>query len=219
MGKSETKKVVEQTKQESKKESKKELKKELKPEQKSELEQQQNCDKFDEQMTSAQDECGKLKELLKSVSTSLKKLQATHKADVKKMKTKKSKRSGEHKPTGFARTRPVTGKLADFLGVQSGAELSGPEITKKVWAELKSRNLTYQGDEKKGIKGDQRVLRVDDEVSQLFNIPKSVNKSTDCTDKENGFNFGNLQKYIKNAMGGAEQQQTPAKKSEKVATK
>ena len=115
------------------------------------------------------------------------------------MKTEKSKRSENHKPTGFARLRPVSGKLAGFIGVDSGAELSGPEVTKKVWAELKNRNLTYQGDEKKGVKGDQRVLRVDDEVSKLFNIPMSVNKSVDHKDA-NGFNFGNLQKYIKNAM-------------------
>jgi chromatin remodeling complex protein RSC6 len=195
-------KAEKKAEQKAEKVEKKTSKKETKTVQEPAPVQEQVCDKFEEQLTSTQEECGKLKELLKSVSDSLKKLQATHKSEVKKMKTKKSKRSENHKPTGFARLRPVSGKLAGFIGVESGTELSGPQITAKVWAELKNRNLTYQGDEKKGVKGDQRVLRVDDEVSKLFGVSMSVNKSVDCKDP-NGFNFGNLQKYIKNAMAEA----------------
>lgn len=212
--KSETEQKVE--KKVEKKTSKKEEVKEAKPV------QETTGDKFEEQLSSTQEECSKLKELIKSVSENLKKLQSVHKSEVKKMRTKKSKRSENHKPTGFARLRPVTGKLAGFIGVESGTELSGPEITKKVWAVLKSRNLTYQGDEKKGVKGDQRVLRVDEEVSKLFNVPMSVNKSVDCKDP-NGFNFGNLQKYIKNAMtessATAPVSSSDNKKKEKTLTK
>jgi hypothetical protein len=211
--KSETQQKVEKnTSKKEKKEVKEEVKEEVKPEQ--EAKPEQPCDKFDEQLSSTQEECGKLKELLKSIGDRLKKLQATHKSEVKKMKSRKNKRSENHKPTGFARLRPVTGKLAHFIGVESGTELSGPEVTKKVWAVLKSRNLTYQGDEKKGVKGDQRVLRVDEEVSKLFNVPMSVNKSVDHKDAE-GFNFGNLQKYIKNAMTDSS---TPAHESNHDST-
>jgi len=123
----------------------------------------------------------------------LKKLQATHKSELKKARTaRKSEKSKNHKPTGFARLKPVTGKLAEFIGVESGTELSGPEITAKIWAELKNRNLTFED--------DKRVLRVDKTVAKLFNVPMSVNDSTKHDDP-NGLNFGNLQKYIKNAMG------------------
>jgi hypothetical protein len=224
MGKqTETKKVVKaETEQKVEKKTSaktvKKVEKETKPEQEAKPEQNQCEDKFEEQLTSTQEECGKLKELLKSVSDRLKKLQSVHKSEVKKMKTKKSKRSENHKPTGFARLRPVSNKLAGFLGVDQGTELSGPAITKKVWAELKNRNLTYQGDEKKGVKGDQRVLRVDDEVSKLFGVPMSVNKSVDCKDA-NGFNFGNLQKYIKNAMSDAPMQQVVSSESSKDSKK
>jgi hypothetical protein len=221
--KSETEKKVEKkTSPTVEKKASKKAEKETKPVQEAKPEQTE--DKFEEQLSSTQEECGKLKELLKTVSASLKKLQSTHKSEVKKMKTKKSKRSENHKPTGFARLRPVSGKLAGFIGVDSGTELSGPEVTKKVWAELKNRNLTFQGDEKKGVKGDQRVLRVDDEVSKLFNVPMSVNKSVDYKDP-NGFNFGNLQKYIKNAMTDAPVQVVSSestkdsKKKEKTLTK
>jgi hypothetical protein len=212
--KSETEQKVEKK---SSTKTEKKTKKETKPVQETKPEQNQCEDKFEEQLTSTQEECSKLKELIKTVSTSLKKLQTAHKSEVKKMKTKKSKRSENHKPTGFARLRPVSDKLADFIGVEKGTELSGPAITKKVWAELKNRNLTYQGDEKKGVKGDQRVLRVDDEVSKLFNVPMSVNKSADHKDP-NGFNFGNLQKYIKNAMTDAPVQVVDSKKDKKEKT-
>jgi hypothetical protein len=214
MGKSETKKNVVTEQKETKQETKEKTVKQT--EQKQEETQEQN--KFENQLSTTQEECSKLKELVKSVSESLKKLQSSHKSEVKKMSTKKSKKTETRTPTGFARLRPVTGKLATFIGVESGTELSGPEITKRVWGELKNRGLTYKGDEKKGVKGDQRVLRVDKEVSQLFNVPMSVNNSTSHKDA-NGFNFGNLQKYIKNAMTTVEVQDKKEDKKEKVATK
>jgi hypothetical protein len=43
------------------------------------------------------------------------------------------------------------------------------------------------------------VFRTNKEVSELFNIPMSVNESINYRD-EKGFNFCNLQKYIKNAL-------------------
>jgi hypothetical protein len=55
-----------------------------------------------------------------------------------------------------------------------------------VYRLLKERNLVY-------IK-DKRVFRVDKEISQIFNIPMSVNQYNEV--HENGFNFRNIQSYI-----------------------
>jgi len=60
-----------------------------------------------------------------------------------------------------------------------------------VWDQLKQRELFYEK--------DKRVFRTNKEVSELFGVNKSVNNSTDHRDKE-GFNFCNLQSYIKNAL-------------------
>jgi hypothetical protein len=237
MGKSVNKKnhKHEEKKQEVKKEEKKEVKKEDKQTKQQEQEQkqqevkqeqqnqQENNDKFEEKLKAVQDEFAKLKEVVKSVNDSLKKMQTLHSIELNKLKKKKFRVNSDRQPTGFAKKRVVTGKLADFLGVESGSELSGPEITKKVWEELKNRDLNYKGDEKNGIKADKRVLRVDKEVSELFKVPLSVNKSTNCKDV-NGFNFGNLQKYIKNATDdstnkNSENKNSENKKSEKVSTK
>jgi hypothetical protein len=207
-------------KKESKKNTKQveEKKVESQPEQK-QVEKKDASAKFEEQLTNARKEYDQVKDLLKSIGTNLKKLQDAHKSDLKNAtKSKKSERKKNHTPTGFARLRPVSGKLAEFIGVESGKELTGPAVTKLVWAELKNRGLTWKGDEKKGVKGDQRVLRVDKEVSKIFNVPMSVNESTDHKDKS-GFNFGNLQSYIKKAMGEENPAPAPVEKQPKKLTK
>lgn len=153
--------------------------------------QSDNVDRFEEQTMATQSQILKARELLKQLSSDVKKLLLSHRGEVKKMKVKKNKRTGEYKPTGFARYKPVTGRIADFIGVQQGTELRGPDVTSKVWNELKNRGLAYES--------DKRVLRVNEEVSKIFGVPMSVNNSTDPKDK-NGFNFGNLQKYIKKAQ-------------------
>lgn len=193
-------KNVEKT--QSKKQTKTETKKVEEHEEHVEQKEQKqvSSDKCVEQLQTSVENLNKLKEMCKAVYADLKKAQNLHTSELKKAKSaRKSERKKNHNPTGFARLRPVTGKLADFIGVESGAELSGPAVTKRVWQELKNRNLTWKGDEKEGVKGDQRVLRVDDDVAKLFNVPKSVNNSTNHKDP-NGLNFGNLQRYIKNAM-------------------
>jgi hypothetical protein len=175
----------------------------------------QTEDRFDEHLKNVELSYSEAKKLLHSLHTNIKKLQAVHKSELKRAKVKRSKRSEKHKPTGFARLRPVSGKMAEFINVESGTELSGPAITAKVWSVLKSRGLTYKGDESKGVKGDQRVLRADKEVSELFFVPMTVNKSTK-PDDEDGFNFGNLQFYIKQAMEGKKLEKKPRKQKEET---
>jgi hypothetical protein len=159
---------------------------------------------FDEQLKSVQKVYSETKKQMQELHSCIKKMQAVHKSELKKARTKKSRRSDKKNPTGFARLRPVPAKMAEFIGVPSGTELSGPEITKKVWAVLKQRDLTFSDEEakKKGLaKGDQRVLRVDKVVSKLFHIDESVNASINSDDYD-GFNFGNLQFYIKQGLEG-----------------
>jgi len=150
-------------------------------------------DRFEEHILQVESAYQEVKSHLHLLHKSLQRLKCVHRAELKRARVKKTKRSDRHKPTGFARTRPIPEKVATFIGVEPGTELSGPEITKRVWSVLKARNLTF--------KDDNRVLRVDNEVSDLFFVPMSVNNSTESTDA-NGFNFGNLQFYIKQGLEG-----------------
>lgn len=147
--------------------------------------------RFGSQFSLLQEEMKAIGKKLGNVSMSLKKLESAYNADIKKVKKTKQKRNGSHVATGFAVAKPVPEKLAKFIGVNPGTELTGPEVTKKVWSQLKEKGLTYEK--------DKRVFRTNAEVSELFNVPKSVNKSVDHKDKA-GFNFCNLQTFIANAL-------------------
>lgn len=82
-------------------------------------------------------------------------------------------------------------QLAKFLNIENNMEFNKKEILQMVWEEFIKRGLIYEK--------NKRVLRVDDEASQLFNISKSVNDSTDHRDK-NCLNFSLLQKSILNIL-------------------
>ena len=57
----------------------------------------------------------------------------------------------------------------------------------KVWKEFENRNLIY--------KENNRVLRVDEEISKLFSIQMSVNEETDHR-KTNCLTFAGLKKSV-----------------------
>jgi chromatin remodeling complex protein RSC6 len=147
--------------------------------------------KFASIFQTVQSELKEVKDRCSALTLTLRKLEGAHRQDIKKVRKHKQKRNGQHKPTGFAKPQLVPDKLAKFIGVKSGSELTGPEITSAVWKQLKSRNLTYEK--------DKRVFRTNKEVSALFNVPATVNTSVDHRD-EHGFNFCNLQTYIAHAL-------------------
>jgi hypothetical protein len=89
--------------------------------------------------------------------------------------------------TGFAKSSLVPDKIADFLNIPKGTSMSRPVVTKYIYRELKNRGLYYEN--------DKRVLRVDDDVCEMFNLPKNVNHITDPKDP-NGFNLFNFQKKV-----------------------
>lgn len=167
-------------------------------------------DKFEEYLSQIETTYQEARKQLHLLYRSVQRLKTIHRSDLKRAKVKKTKRTEKHKPTGFARTRPIPEKMASFIGVEPGTELTGPEITRKVWGVLKDRNLTFEN--------DKRVLRVDNEVSNLFFVPMSVNDSTQSND-ENGFNFGNLQFYIKQGLEGKRLERKKKNENTKLLTK
>ncbi len=146
--------------------------------------------KFISQLELAQEEIKKMKERFHSLNANLKKLESAYTSDIKRVSKNSAKKIIRRKKTGFNKPKVVPEKLAKFIGVASGTELTGPEVTKKVWFQLREKGLMYEK--------DKRVFRTNQEVSDVFDVPKFVNKSTRHDDKE-GFNFRNLQKYIANA--------------------
>jgi hypothetical protein len=149
--------------------------------------------RFGSQCVALKKEVGFMSEKLKEMKLFLKKLESAYKHDVKKVAKSKRKRKGNTIPTGFIKTTPVPAKLANFLDIDAGTELSGPEVTSLVWKALEAKGLQY--------KEDRRVFRTNTEVTDVFGVDKSVNKSILHNDKK-GFNFCNIQKYISTALQG-----------------
>lgn len=148
--------------------------------------------KFQTQFANVNDTLKKFKEYYNVLYSEVKKLETSYNYDLKKIKKFKQKRTGNYQPTGFTKPQPIPQKLAKFIDVQLGTELTGPQITQKVWQQLKLKNLVYEK--------DKRIFRTNKDISELFGVPETVNNSTDHKDVENGFNFCNLQKYIAYAL-------------------
>jgi hypothetical protein len=207
--KEETKKQSkEETKKQSKEETKKQTKEETKKkntsvgtvdeETKDDESSKKNKVSYEERVEQVTkhitDEYNTVKERLKALGNTLTELTRLHNSHMKKCSLKKkSKRVNTQ--TGFNSERKIYGELAEFIGVEDGTSMRGPKLTQKVWEKMKELGLYYKSN--KGEE-DRRVLRTNDKVSALFDIPKSVNDATDHQDL-NGLNFRTIQKYIKNA--------------------
>lgn len=98
-----------------------------------------------------------------------------------------SKRRRKNTETGFTKPETVPDELANLIGVDKGTVMARTKLTKCVYDVFRKRGLQY--------KGDKRVLRADNEIKKIFNLPDSVNNSTKAKD-DTGINFYNIQKYI-----------------------
>jgi hypothetical protein len=147
--------------------------------------------KFKKQIELLYKELDDYKTKNKVMMSCLKKLESSYDSDMKKIEKMKRKRSGNHKPTGFENPYNIPNKFADFLNVEHGCKMTGPEITKKMWEVLREKGLVSDK--------DGRVFKVTKEVMDVFKLPKEALKVTKM-DIDNGFNMLNLQKYIKVAL-------------------
>jgi len=149
-----------------------------------------------------------MREQFRHLTSFSKKLAISYNQDVNRVSKRKPKRNPPSQPTGFIKQMVVPERLAKFIGVPAGSSLSGPEITSKVWEQMRSRNLVYSE--------DKRVLRTNKEVSAVFGVPESVNKSTHFKDP-NGFNFCTIQKFIANVLNSDNATNAPAPTNAKEA--
>lgn len=94
------------------------------------------------------------------------------------------------KKAGITKVTRIPDVLADLIGVKKGTEMTRIDLGKHIHDVFKSRDLLYEK--------DRRIMRVDDELAKIFGTTTAVNKSTDPkANIDIGFNFYNLQSYIK----------------------
>jgi hypothetical protein len=136
-----------------------------------------------------EDDINNCNNFIKKLKASAKELRQVYNQDI--IKIKKMKKSRENSDiTGFNKKIVLPNKLANLIKVPNGSIMTMPEYTKKVFSELKERNLYY--------KDDNRIFRADKEFIEIFELKDSVNKSITFPDPE-GFNIRTIQKCISNA--------------------
>ena len=143
--------------------------------------------KFKSALNELRNEIGTQTKVLKDLKSGVRKLETSYQHDMNKAVRAKRRKNGPNKPTGFVKELELPKELADLINVPEGTKISMPSYTKKFYEMLKRENLFYEN--------DGRVLRANDQIKKVFNLPDSVNESTNYKDK-NGFNFYTLQKHI-----------------------
>ncbi len=129
-------------------------------------------------------------EIIKRLKQFTKDIRQSYQQDI--IKIRKMKRQKENSNiTGFNKKISLPDKFTELIGVDKNTEMSIPELTSKIYQELKKRNLQYEN--------DKRIYRVDKQFMDVLSIKDTVNKSTNYPD-ENGFNIGTMQTYINNAL-------------------
>lgn len=152
-------------------------------------EDEKDKSKFDKLVEQLSDTRKNITDLQKTEKLLIKKLSNAHKTEVKRAGNRKRKPNPD--PTGFVAQKEIGGKLADWLQVDRGTMMSGPEISKAFWKRIAEEGLQYEE--------DKRIFRTNKEVSKIFGVSEKVNKSVDPSDKE-GFNMRTYQTHITHAL-------------------
>jgi hypothetical protein len=132
----------------------------------------------------------KITDLQKQEKNIIKKINDTHTRELKKLMSHKRK-PHNLEVTGFTIPKKVDGKLADWLRVDKGSMMSGPQISKIFWQRISEEGLQD--------KNDKRLFKTNKEVSAIFGVSMAVNKINDSSDKK-GFNMRTYQSHIKFAL-------------------
>tara|TARA_B100001093_G_scaffold499076_1_gene547962 strand:+ start:64 stop:735 length:672 start_codon:yes stop_codon:yes gene_type:complete len=102
-------------------------------------------------------------------------------ADRERRRAKKDPNRKKREPSGFAVATDISDELAGFLGVTKGTKLSRTDVTRKVTAYIREKNLQ--------VPTNRRSFVPDKSLGKLLGPIKEV-------DKDKGFTYFNLQRYI-----------------------
>lgn len=143
--------------------------------------------KFNKEYNDLHDKIENITNVIKSLRIEVRGLRTSYMSDINLALKQKRIRLSTSSKTGFVKPRRLSDELCSLIGEPKGTEMSIPDYTKRFYEVLRTRNLFYEN--------DKRVFRADAQLLKLFQLPSSVNDSTDFQDK-NGFNFSTLQSIL-----------------------
>ena len=99
-----------------------------------------------------------------------------------KLRTKSMKKSSKRAPSGFAKPGPISKDLCKFLNKPLDTEIARTEVTKHLTAYIQQHNLQNPKNKKQ--------IQPDSKLSKLLG-------KLQPEDKDKGYTYFNLQKYMK----------------------
>jgi chromatin remodeling complex protein RSC6 len=96
-------------------------------------------------------------------------------------KPKRSQSTKRKEPSGFARPTDISNELAIFLGVEPGLQLARTEVTKRITAHIKERNLQRESNKReidltKPGAEELKALLEPDATLTFFNLQRYLKK-------------------------------------------
>jgi len=134
-------------------------------------------------------------------------LMKLHKKEMRNIKGNTRKKSSNNK-NGFTKPRCIPDKLAEFVKINKGTEMSRTNLTKLIFQEFQCRGLYHTQ--------DRRIIIPDDDVIKLFNLSKESQKSNNPKDK-NGLNIFSIQTYITQLYNEVDNKQVDNKQVDNIA--
>jgi len=136
------------------------------------------------QVSSAQD-------LLTTLKNNLKRFHKVAERQIAKLSKNKRHHNQNRTPTGFGKARTVPPAIITLLGLEQGAEMTRPDVTKKLYEYIDSNKLRSEE--------DKRIIRVNEGLTAAFKLTKDQVKTINASKSEkdvNGLNFYNIQKFV-----------------------
>lgn len=130
-------------------------------------------------------------ELLTTLKNNLKRFHKVAERQIAKLSKNKRQHNQNRTPTGFGKARGVPTAIITLLGLETGAEMTRPDVTKKLYEYIDSNKLRSEE--------DKRIIRVNDGLTTAFKLTKDQVKAINSSKSEkdaNGLNFYNIQKYV-----------------------
>lgn len=124
---------------------------------------------------------GKAVALITSIKNEIKLVEKALARELKasqKLSSKKKKRSGLRKPSGFIKPALISDELADFLGKERGTQMARTEVSKEINSYISAKDLKD--------KTNGRIILADSKLATLLKLSS-----------EDHLNFFNLQRYLK----------------------
>jgi len=144
--------------------------------------------KFNIILTELNDHIEILNKEFRIIKAYIPKLISAYNHDMKTASKQVNKTTTKRKETGFLKKKKVPQKIQDYIGQGDLGKLTRNEVSSLIQKKLKNSENIYHP--------DKRVLRADDELIILFDLPENVNECTDPKDKINGLNLYNIHSKI-----------------------